>query len=367
MALQKNRLLGYVFIMVWGTLLWQQCRSGEPLLPVSDVNFRPEALPYRNLSEYGFFVGTAASLRPNERVLPYDLITPLFSDYAWKARYVWMPDSVQATVSAQGDILFPDHTVLIKTFYYPKDFRRPNTHRQLMETRLLIKQNDEWQAYTYIWDEAQREATLSVIGDFRPASWTDEQGNRHQIEYVVPNKNQCKSCHNVHNAIQPIGPKVRNLDRSFAYADGATNQLVKWRQTGILDKSAQTDDFQALTPWDDPNSGTLHARALAYLDVNCGHCHRPEGPAHTTGLYLTADQTDKGKLGFCKTPVAAGRGSGGRKFGIVPGQPDASILLYRMESDEPSVMMPEFGRVVPHREGIELIRNWIANMEGDCL
>lgn len=352
-----------LMIVLLGILL-SECQPQQEI-SAAPVKVLPDQLPYKKLSEYAFFVGSQADLKPNSRVLPYDLNTPLFSDYAYKARFVWMPDSVYATVNAQGEVELPNNTVLIKNFYYPADFRRPDKNRRLLETRLLIKSNNNWQAFTYVWDDAQKDAVLNVIGDFKPVSWRDEAGKKHDIEYVVPNKNQCKSCHNVNNTIQPIGPKVRNLNRSFVYTEGDRNQLQKWQEAGFL-QGENLERFAPLAQWDNPQSGTLEARALAYLEVNCGHCHSAQGPAHTSGLYLAADQTERGKLGFCKTPVAAGKGSGGRKFSIVPGQPEASILLYRMESDDPGVMMPEIGRVTLHREGIELIRQWIASLEGDC-
>lgn len=341
-----------------------ECQNSKEI-SVTSVHFQPDQVPYKTLSAYAFFSGKPTDFQANERVLPYDLITPLFSDYAHKARFVWMPDSVQATVGADGRIEFPNNTVLIKHFYYPADFRQPDKQKDLVETRLLMKIKDEWQAYTYVWDEQQRDAKLNIIGDFQPVSWTDESGQKHAIEYVVPNKNQCKSCHNVENKALPIGPKVGNLNRTLTFADGEMNQLEKWKSVGILE-TKEPIDYQPIAQWDDPQSGSLEARALAYLDVNCGHCHNASGPAHTTGLYLTADETNHAKLGWCKPPVAAGRGSGGRKYGIVPGQPDASIVYYRMISDDPGVMMPEFGRVILHTEGIELIQAWIASLEGNC-
>lgn len=356
-------ILKTCFILITFTFLLQQCQT--PSETAASVHFQPDKMPYKTLSEYGFFKGKTANLQPNERVLPYDLITPLFSDYAYKARFIWMPDSVRAVVQEDGSINFPENTVLIKHFYYPKDFRKADKDWQLMETRLLMKLKDTWQAYTYVWDATQKEAKLQQIGDFKPVAWTDDKGEKQEIEYVVPNKNQCKSCHNIDNAVLPIGPKVQNLNRTLRYADGEQNQLEKWQQTGILQKGNVTT-FQSLAKWDDSQNPDLQARALAYLEVNCGHCHSEHGPAHTSGLYLNTQQTDKGKLGFCKTPVAAGKGSGNRKYGIVPGQPDASILVYRMESDDPGEMMPEFGRVMEHKEGIALIRAWIASLEGDC-
>ncbi len=343
-------------------ILFLECQT--PSKPVF-VHFQPEELPYKTLSEYNFYKGELSHLQPNDRVLPYDLNTPLFSDYSHKARFVWMPDSVRATIGEDGTVAFPNHTVLIKNFYYPKDFKQPEKDWHIVETRLLVQLQNTWQAYTYVWNDAQTEATLNIIGDFKTVNWTDEAGEKNEIEYVIPNKNQCKSCHNVNNIVLPIGPKVSNLNRNVVYVEGEMNQLEKWQQHGIL-QSSDFKKFQTLANWDHPQSADLQARALAYLDVNCGHCHSENGPAHTSGLYLRANQTDVDKLGFCKMPVAAGKGSGNRKYGIVPGQPDASILLYRMESSDPGEMMPEFGRVIPHKEGIALIRAWIASLEGNC-
>ena len=107
-------------------------------------------------------------------------------------------------------------------------------------------------------------------------------------------------------------------------------------------------------------------RARAYLDINCGHCHNPKGPGNTSGLWLDAATQEPLRLGRCKLPIAAGKGTGDFSHDIVPGQPDASILSYRMASKDPSAMMPELGRSVVHVEGVQLIRDWIASMRGTC-
>jgi hypothetical protein len=64
-----------------------------------------------------------------------------------------------------------------------------------------------------------------------------------------------------------------------------------------------------------------------------------------------------------KPPIAAGRGSGGMNYSIVPGHPEKSILLHRISSLDPGVMMPEIGRKLNHKEGIALIREWIMNLD----
>ena len=67
-------------------------------------------------------------------------------------------------------------------------------------------------------------------------------------------------------------------------------------------------------------------------------------------------------LGIYKTPVAAGQGSGGFKYDILPGKPDQSILVYRMKTNDPGKAMPELGREQLHKEGIELVSQWIKQM-----
>lgn len=64
-----------------------------------------------------------------------------------------------------------------------------------------------------------------------------------------------------------------------------------------------------------------------------------------------------------KKPVAAGKGSGARLYDIVPGKPEESILLFRMESTNPGIMMPELGRSIIHQEGVALVSRWIQEME----
>ena len=357
----------WIILLLLPFFLWY-CQSSQPLPPAS-VQFDPAAAPYPKLSDYGFFQSISKDgITAREVVLPYEPITPLFTDYAHKARYVWMPDSVQATVDAEGRLQFPDNTVLIKTFYYPADFQQPSQNWDLVETRLLMKRGGEWDAYTYIWNETDTEAELNIVGDFRTVAWDDKQGNARSLEYVIPNKNQCKSCHNQDNKLLPIGPKARHLNAALSYPDGQrVNQLQRWQTEGKLAAGDWAAQFASLADWEDPSSGTLEERALAYLEINCGHCHHPQGPAHTTGLYLGTDFANRpAQLGICKSPVAAGKGSGNRKYGIQPGQPDQSILVYRMESDDPGIMMPEIGRAVAHEEGVELVREWVASLEGGC-
>ena len=100
--------------------------------------------------------------------------------------------------------------------------------------------------------------------------------------------------------------------------------------------------------------------------MQCAHCHIEGGRADATGLHLDEEETDATATGVCKTPVAAGSGSGGLLVDISPGAPDDSILAYRMQSNDAAVRMPELGRSIVHAEGTNLIRDWISAMPGSC-
>ena len=258
---------------------------------------------------------------------------------------------------------FPESTILVKNFYYPADFQKPEGDRRILETRLLINEGEEWKALTYVWNDEQTEAFLEIAGKSIPVSWTDTSGELQRINYSVPNQNQCKSCHEFNGKIVPIGPTARQLNHAFEYADGRKNQLKKWVELGILHNTDPPLQWPMLAKWDDPATGTLDQRARAWLEVNCAHCHRKEGPAKNTGLHLLASTDNDYEIGINKPPVAAGRGSAGLKFGIVPGKPEKSILMHRIKSLDPGVMMPEVGRKLQHKEGIALVEEWIREMD----
>ena len=126
----------------------------------------------------------------------------------------------------------------------------------------------------------------------------------------------------------------------------------------------RVSDVAVTAEWD-KNQFTLNDRARAYLDVNCTNCHNVKGPAKTSGLFLDYTENDPTKLGIFKPPVAAGRGSGELQYNIVPGKPEESIFIFRMESTDPGILMPELGRKMVHKEGVELIREWIRGMGDD--
>jgi uncharacterized repeat protein (TIGR03806 family) len=324
-------------------------------------------------------------LAPNAGVLPYDLVTPLFSDYAHKLRTVWMPPGQSAKYTADRAFEFPVGTILSKTFYYPRggtpdavlktydaepgspaaglDLSRV----RLVETRLLVRRADGWTVLPYVWNADQSEAELERTGDQKTLDLVDAQGHGQKFAYVVPNENQCASCHviNLKNGeFTPLGPKARNLNRTLAYADGTENQIARWVRAGFL-TGVPAGELPRAADWRDVQQ-PIAERARSYLDVNCAHCHQTGGTASNTSLRLDALGPADWSLGLCKPSVAAGKGTGDRIHDIVSGKPDESILAFRLASTEGGVMMPELGRNTVHQEGVQLIRDWIAAMPGHC-
>ena len=296
------------------------------------------------LADYRLFADAGART-PRKGVTGYTLNTALFSDYAAKHRYAFIPAGAVAAYRDAGHVLdFPVGSVLVKTFAFPQ----LGGGERFIETRLLIRKASGWVPNTYVWNAAQTEARL-----LRTGTRVAVQSEGRAIDYAVPNVNQCKQCHLQGDAVTPIGPTPRNLN------GGAPNQVDAWSATKRLTGAPPATALAALPRWDDVRAPVAD-RARAYLDVNCAHCHSRAGFAGNSGLYLGFDETDPAALGIGKRPIAAGRGSGGLDFAIAPGAPARSILIHRMASTEPGVMMPQFGRTTTHAEGVALIEAWIA-------
>jgi uncharacterized repeat protein (TIGR03806 family) len=328
----------------------------------AEVQTRLEEPFPKKLSEWHLFTAGSSTWKPNRGVVPYDLNSPLFSDYAEKYRFVWMPPGTSAQYRDDGPFEFPAGTILAKTFAFPID---GGAGEKLIETRLLVRARTGWVALPYIWDSSQQEATLQLVPDPVPIKWTASSGKPHDFTYVIPNSNECHQCHDNQKVLLPIGPKARNMNKDYAYAGGKENQLDHWARIGYLQGLPSAGVRPKAAKWDDPTSGSLEQRARAYLDNNCAHCHQPGGQAGYTGVDFRLTQTKIANQGWCKPPNSAGE-VGGLRYDLVPGRPDESILLYRLESTAPKVSMPALGRDVVHEEGVGLLRLWIESLTGRC-
>ena len=322
---------------------------------INDYDFENFSNIPKFLSEYGFFKDLKNQI-PADDVYPYSLKSALFSDETDKLRFVFVPKGKKVGYVKNKVFVFPIGSVLIKTFAYLNN--NGPLEAELLETRLLINTNDGWQAISYVWSEDQTDAKRAIAGATIPTKFVNSSGEIINIRYRAPNQNQCKECHQLKKVMTPIGPKARNMDKLVQYKTGEMNQLVYWAALGWINENLGSN---SISNYADLNA-VLDDRARAYLDINCGHCHIPGGSADTTGLYLNYTEQGKERIGIYKKPVAAGRASGNLKYSIVPGHPNDSILLYRMKSLDPGIMMPESGRALSDEIGIKLISDWIDKL-----
>jgi len=386
-----NSRIGVIGLAAIAAVMIASCtsRSTEPTVQRFTKGNYPELL-----SEWQLLTATGSNLSRASDTQIYRINTPLFSDYTQKLRTLSLPTGTQATYREQDTLDFPVGTVISKTFYYdtrdvPLDHRteqrnalfedsRTISHStktvRLLETRLLVHDQTGWQALPYVWNDAQTDALLSVTGAIKTIG---------ENFYVVPSRDECGSCHAVgrDKVLMPIGPKARHLHAQTSGAGESANSANSTRagslraliDRGWLAPPADLNSIIANARWDSAlrpaslDDNQLEHRARSYLDANCGHCHNPQGSADTSHLYLDYANHSARSLGQCKPPVAAGRGTGGHLFSIVPGNPENSILSYRMRSTDPGKMMPETGRTRVHTEGVALIDEWIRRKTGECL
>ena len=336
------------------------CANGDNTRPENAV-FHAVQNP-AHLSDWGVLRIDRGHLVPASDSVVYSVRAPLFTDYAHKLRTIHTPEP--AAINEDGSLDFAVGTIISKTFYYPEKqagvLRSPDpdsraidlsTHR-VIETRLLVKRDTGWEPVSYVWNNEETKAGLKRTGAVFPLTLLHETGET-DFAYIVPNENQCAGCHATNSKSDDLFPL------------GAVAPQFTDRSAMIVAGVMRPGVFTAQVDYRDAGEG-LEDRARSYLASNCAHCHNPVGPADTSGLDLSLTAKSSLVLGACKPPIAAGSGTGGHRFSISPGEPDRSIMPYRMASTDPGAMMPELGRSLAHEDGVALIRKWITEMDGNC-
>ncbi|TXF75984.1 hypothetical protein [Chryseobacterium sp.] len=362
--MKKNYLLCIMCI-----LLFTACKNDEGMSEITQssfVNFNINEVPYNKLSTYAFFTGDLKNLIPTHKVIPYEPSSSLFTDYALKKRFIWMPEGTKSTFDGDNKTLnFPVGTVLIKNFYYTTI--QPNNTTKIIETRLMIKKSSGWTFAEYLWNDSQTEATLVTGSDFTSGSsktitFKKENNDIITTDYRIPSESECYACHKLDNKPVPIGVKPQNLNKSHIYPEGVKNQLQKLVDEGYLvsypSNIVSTVDYR-------DTSKPLDLRVRSYLDVNCAHCHQDNARCDYRAIRLSFSQTaNLTNLGVCVTadePV----NSSIQKI-ISPGNHSKSVMNFRLSSVDESNRMPLLGRTVVHDDGVFLIQQWIDSMTQPC-
>ncbi|MFD0963200.1 hypothetical protein [Pseudofulvibacter geojedonensis] len=357
----------YFILSLIFTLLFS-CKSDDSNdyvpAPVSPVVFDISTVPYNSLSEYNFFEGDIKDQNPVYGVLPYKPINSLFTDYALKKRFVWMPDDVKATYTNDYKTLnFPTGTILIKTFYYNNVL--PSNTTKIIETRLMIRKETEWIFANYIWNNDQTEALLDTEGSTLDIEWVEGSVTK-STTYRIPSNAECLVCHKISNTATPIGTKPQNINSNYSYDDGNINQLEKLASFGYLDNAnlPTSSEIETVVNWKD-TSNSLDLRARSYLDINCAHCHIQDAHCSYRPIRLAFNETSNpDNYGECIVPDE--NINNALTHIVSPTRTNRSVLFYRMNTTNESVRMPLIGRTILHEEGLLLMEDWINSLETVC-
>jgi hypothetical protein len=297
--------------------------SDPPTTP-PDAEVLPSVMPER-LSETGLYKDFGAKT-VSSMLVEFSPQYVLWSDAAVKTRWYRLPDGAMIDSSDMNHWKFPVGTKLFKEF--AKDGKR-------LETRLIWRVADTGNRErdmlfgAFVWNDDETEAYFAKDG----------AQNIRGTEHDAPAADTCWRCH--------VGDAGHVLGLSAL-------------QTG--DVSRLPLSTQPSTTFAAPNP------ALGYLHANCGHCHNPEGGAWVDSrmiLRLDVEERDAATTKLVQSTVGVdleqwiNKGFDKR---IVPGDPAASALLYRMTQRTMNVQMPPLATEKTDDAGVELVRAWIESL-----
>ena len=377
--MKKNYILSVITVLVLIFAIYSCSKSDDsgyvPVSPESPVTVDLAAVPYPKLSDYKFFIGEMKNLEPALNVLPFEPASALFSDYAHKKRFVWMPEGVRATYSADNKILeMPVGSVLIKNFYYENvQNTTPVGSTRIVETRLIIRKANSYEFANYIWNDEQTEAYYNMAGAYKDITWKDENGITKSVEYRIPADVQCIVCHKssrlVNGAVEtvyiPIGIKPQNLNWNYNYGGVTKNQLSKWIEQGYLDSNFSLPSAENSTVNYNDLTKTLDQRARSYVDINCSHCHSVDRHCEYRPMRFAYSDTKNNlaAMGVC-VDTEDMQGFDPTLNKIVRGRDiEHSMLYHRLNTTDEAVRMPLHGRTLLHTEGLVLMKDWINSLE----
>jgi uncharacterized repeat protein (TIGR03806 family) len=305
----------------------------------------PNANVPRLLSKTGLFTDTR-NLVPQSGLTEYDVNSPLWSDGASKRRFVALPDGQFINFRNDNYWDLPNRSVLVKHFELPSS---ATTWRRI-ETRVLVKSNDKWSAFTYVWNEAQTDAELVVEGTSNEYEvWNADENILRTQRWVVPSQNQCFQCHTQNSNIA-LGLSTLQLNK-----DDQLNRLNDLQLLKGFDPSTIPTLDKLVNPRD--TKLDLALRARSYLHSQCFHCHMPQGttPANIDLRYSAATED------LFRAPLL---GSGGITDPLIikPGVPNESILFQRFLRGSASGAMPPLGVEMTDQHGADLLKQWIESL-----
>ncbi len=311
----------------------------------------------RKLTETGLFTSVKDhQVAPG--VMPYSINAPFWSDGAYKERFVALPAHASIAFKEDRGWTFDDGAVTMKLFTLDMTEGDPSSARRI-ETRIVVKQDDHWVGYTYLWNDEQTDATLvgpkgidrtyeirdaSVPGGVRRQSWH------------YPSRNECMFCHS-RAAGFVLGLNTRQMNRDHDFGGVTDNQLRTYNKIGLfkqpLEKTAE--EYPAFPNPFDKTAG-IEERVGAYLDVNCAMCHVNDGGGNSRIELSHKTPLDESRM-IDEPPIHDTMGVADSRI-VAPGDPGRSILYKRITTRGVNQMPPTSSNLVDEK-GTELLSEWI--------
>ncbi len=372
--MKKNKFLFTLVFFLFFTFFHTSCSNqDDEYTAVSPVVVDLTQIPYAKLSDYKFFEGDLKLQNPSLNVIPFAPSSTLFTDYAHKKRFVWMPEGTSATYNGDNKVLdLPVGAALIKTFYY--DNVQPSNTTRIIETRIMIRKASGWIFAEYVWNEDQTEAFLDMAGSYTAITWKDENNIIKSANYRIPTEVQCITCHKAKavingedtNVYVPIGIKPQNLNFNYNYGLYSKNQLTKWIDLGYLENTFSLPTPENTVVDYNDTSKPIALRARSYVDSNCSHCHQSDRHCDYRPMRFAYSETGNANglanMGVCVATSDTQDFPAGLSKVVAPANINKSMLYYRINTTNESYRMPLHGRTIIHDEGVALIKEWINSL-----
>lgn len=302
----------------------------QAALPVDGCAFDPSAPP-ATLSATGCFTIDGGQAIAHAGLIPYDLVSELWTDGALKRRWLGLGTG-GLTELVNGSLDAPAGSLVIKEFAIGD----PGA-RQAVETRFLVRTSGGWTGFNYQWRTDGSDADLLPGAASSTVAWDLPGGTTYTHFY--PSRTDCARCHN--STVGPLlGVRRDQLARRFDYDGVLDDQLRVLAQLGALVDSSNAAPAAIPAPHDPRES--LERRVRGYLAANCAHCHSPTGERPTRDFRLDTPLANTGLCGV-----------------VTPGNPGSSVVMTRL-SNRPG--MPPIGTLQTDPLILDVMAAWITSI-----
>jgi len=317
----------------------------------------PPATPFpMRLSQTGLFESVAEH-RVAAGVMTYSVNAAAWTDRMVAHRYLAIPGTNRIDYAPSRGWGFPNGAVLVQTLELPRAAGE-NPRPRRIETRVLLREQNEWAGYSYRWNADQTDADLVAReGAIQELSWEDADGGKHHDFWRFPSRTECMTCHS--RAVN----YVLGLTTAQMPIDGTHDQLkelVEGKWFSNPPAISSREPARLVNPYD--TGADLELRARSYLHVNCSPCHVEAGGGNAR-IQLEFSQAKEAMNLIGARPQHDSFGLLNAML-VSPGRPEDSVLLHRI-SRRGAGQMPPLVTARVDETAVRLMRDWIQSLKPD--